>query len=603
MNAKDRIHAAPTPQAIEQGARIGANMVIVHSVGRCSHLAFNPDPALGRYMDEFPQYFDDYPKIAELRHSADSVWLEPLRSELRTLCDRSDHLGMKPAFHLYEPMLPLAFEREYPELVGVWKRTTQEGTIDVHTFMDPDNPATWELFKAKYRELARDFMKVGMFVITTGDTAGTFWCVADARMPTHERLANMVKAAREGVREAGSDARVCFRLWWRNFPDGFYSDGARMIGEATGLDNAVDLMNPVCKPHNNPSQVLPKLFELLPDDVPIMYKSTRMDIHDNTPLTLAAGAYPSEIEQIIEISYEMYHLKPWPWCKVRHIRQGLDAVREHNLTGYLSLPINMGNNSRDIDPESGNLGRMNTWMFEALANGDERSDRELLAAWLEREYGGPQPARRQGPAVGSRDLRAQSVQLAAHHEVDVVLRRVHPRGFPAPDGRPGRGVCRRAHSDEARGVRPGPRASRADQGGRSRDPSGAVPGTAGRLFDVRRRHHVHARLARLPAGPVRHREGRLPVGTQGPGTHVTVRGDVHPQPGPSQRDTGREVRLIPNQFPGRLSVVVGRMPVSAKPRVHSPVRGRCGSRAGKPGCPPRSRSYERRTGSISGPID
>ncbi len=391
MDAKYRIHNGPTPRAIEQGARIGANMVIVYSVGPCSSLRFERDAVSGRHTDEFPQYFDDYPKVSGMRRSADSAWLEPLRREVRALCDQADGLGMRPVFHLYEPMLPLAFEREYPELVGVWKRTTQEGTVDVHTLMDPDKPGTWELFKAKYRELARDFPKVGMFIITTGDTASAFWCVPDARMPIHERLANMVKAAREGVREAGSDARVCFRLWWRNFPGGFYTDGARMIGEATGLDNALDLMNPICKPHNEPSEVLPKLFKQLPDDVPVMYKSTRMDIHDNAPLTLAAGTYPAGLEQILEISYEMYHLKPWPWCKVRHIRQGLDAVREHGLAGYVSLPINMGNNTRDIDPEAGNLGRMNTWMFQALAGGDQRSDRELLAAWLEKEYGGPQP--------------------------------------------------------------------------------------------------------------------------------------------------------------------------------------------------------------------
>ena len=49
-------------------------------------------------------------------------------------------LGMQPVLHLYEPMLPLAFEQEYPGLVGVHKRPTQEGTVDVHTRLDPDNP-------------------------------------------------------------------------------------------------------------------------------------------------------------------------------------------------------------------------------------------------------------------------------------------------------------------------------------------------------------------------------------------------------------------------------------------------------------------------------
>ena len=106
-------------------------------------------------MDEFPVYFEDYPRVATIRASADRTWLEPLRSHLRGMCDRARALGMAPAFHLYEPMLPLAFEREYPELVGVWRRPTQMGVHDTHTRLDPDNPETWKLMASKYRALAQ----------------------------------------------------------------------------------------------------------------------------------------------------------------------------------------------------------------------------------------------------------------------------------------------------------------------------------------------------------------------------------------------------------------------------------------------------------------
>lgn len=391
MARKYRIHNAPNPPSLEQAARIGSNMAIVYSIGPCSHLRFDRDPVNGRLMDEFPIYFEDYPKISELRHSADAVWLEPLRQHVNSMCDRSTALGMTPAFHLYEPQLPLAFEQEYPETVGVYKRTTQEGIIDVHTCLNPDNPDIWTLLKSKYRELARDFPKIGLYVITTGDIAGTHWCMPNAKMSIADRLVNMVQSAYDGVREANSDAVVCFRLWWRNFPDELYRDGHRLISELTGLENATDLMNPVGKSHNDPATVLPAVFEKIPADVPIMYKSTRMDIHDNSPLTLAVGKYPKGRDEIIEISYENFNLKPWPWCKAKHIRKGLDAVAEHDLAGYVSLPINMGNNEQKNDPEAGNLGRMNTWILEELSKGDKRSDRELVTAWLEQEFEGPQP--------------------------------------------------------------------------------------------------------------------------------------------------------------------------------------------------------------------
>ncbi|MEI8241672.1 MAG: hypothetical protein WCI17_00245 [bacterium] len=391
MNFKYRIHYAPSPAALEQAARVGSNMAVIYSVGPCSHLWFARDPVSGRDMDEFPIYFDAYPKVAAIRHGADSVWIEPLRQHIRAMCARALTLGLKPVIHFYEPMLPLVFEREYPEFVGIYRRPTQDGTIDLHTRFDPDNPATWTLMQAKYREIAEAFPEVGMFIITTGDIATTYWCMVEAKMPVAERLARNIAAAREGIRQAGSAAKVCCRLWWRNFPEEYYRDGHRLAEELTGLKDATRYLCPVGKPYNDPATVLPALFKLLPADVPVMYKSTRMDIHDSSPLTHVLGRYPAEREQIIEVSFEMYHKKPWPWCKIKHIRQGYEAARDHRLSGYMSLPINVENNDRSLDPEKGNLGRMNTWLLEQLAKGDARSDAALVAAWLEQEFGAPQP--------------------------------------------------------------------------------------------------------------------------------------------------------------------------------------------------------------------
>lgn len=391
MNFKYRIHYAPSPASLEQAARVGANMAVIHSVGPCSHLWFGSDPATGRDMDEFPIYFDAYPKVAAIRRGADAGWIERLRAEIRALSARALELGLKPVIHFYEPMLPLAFEREYPELVGVYKRPTQDGTVDLHTCLNPDNPATWELMQAKYREMAEAFPEAAMFIITTGDVATTYWCMVDAAMPIHERLARNVEAAREGIREAGSNTQVCFRLWFRNFPSEYYRDGHRLTEEITGLENATQYLCPVGKPHNDPAVVLPALFAALPPDVPVMYKSTRMDIHEDSPLTHVLGTYPADREQIIEVSFEMYHEKPWPWCKIKHIRQGVEAARDHRLAGYMAVPVNVENNRRDLDPERGNLGRMNTWLFEQLVKGDARTDAELVAAWLAKEFGAPQP--------------------------------------------------------------------------------------------------------------------------------------------------------------------------------------------------------------------
>jgi len=383
-----RMFNAPSAYTIDLAKQLGCNWVIVHSAGIEPEMRH---PESGRLMDAFPIYFEDYPKVATVRHYQDAEWIEPMRREVYALCERARRHGLKVAFHMYEPVLPQIFEQEYPEIVGVWHRPTQSGTVPVHSHLDPDNPATWELIRSKYAELARTFPQLEMVILTTWDGSGSRWCIPQAKMPIHQRFVRMVEAAQEGVRSVRKDARVCFRLWGRNWPRKMYLDCHRLIAEITGVQNASDLMDPVVKPHNDPDQILPKVFAALPADVPIMYKSTQIDIADAQPLAEAIGTYPSSREQILEISYEQYHHKPWPWCKIKHIRNGLGAVREHGLAGFLALPVNMGNNDRACRPDAGNLGRMNTWLLEKLLADEKATDEQLVAAWLAEQFGEPQP--------------------------------------------------------------------------------------------------------------------------------------------------------------------------------------------------------------------
>lgn len=388
MSFKYRMFNAPSSYTIDRAVDLGCNWVIVHSAGIEGPTT---DPATGRDRDMFPIYFEDYPKVAEARRHQDSGWLEPLRREVAALCERARRHGLKVALHMYEPVLPVAFTREYPDLVGVWKRPTQAGTIEFHSHLDPDNPATWELIRSKYAEFAREFPLMDMAILSTWDGAGSYWCIPRAKMPIHRRLTRMVEAALEGVRSVRPDCKICFRLWGRNWPRQLYVDGHRLIAEVTGVADAGELMEQVARPHNDPDEILPRVFDKLPEGVPIMYKSTNIDIADAQPITLAAGKYPPQLDQIIEISYEQYHKKPWPWCKIAHLRKGLAAGEEHELAGFLALPVNMGNNDRASEPDAGNLGRMNTWLLEKLLAGDQRCDAELVGAWLEEEFGGPQP--------------------------------------------------------------------------------------------------------------------------------------------------------------------------------------------------------------------
>lgn len=407
MSFRYRMFYATSPYLIDRAASLGMNWAVVHSYGIEGE---RPHPESGRSMDMCPIYFEDYPRVAEPRHYSDAVWLEPLRREVASLCRRAKAQGLKVAFHFYEPTLPFIFEREYPEIVGVWRMPTQEGAVDIHSHLDPDKEETWELIRSKYAEMARDFPGLDMIILSTWDGHGSRWCIPEAGMPIHRRLSRMVEAAREGVRSVREDCTVCFRLWGRNWPSEMYRDSHRLIAEVTGVENAGDLMNPITKPHNDPAEVLPRVFEELPPDVPLMYKSTRVDIADGQPMIDVFGDYPQDRDQIIEVSYERYHQKPWPWCKIKHIRKGLDAAKKNKLAGFLALATNMGDLRRDVDPEKGNLGRMNTWLLERLLDGDKRTDEELVAAWLEGEFGSPQPKEAVDVLLEADDIADKGVQ-------------------------------------------------------------------------------------------------------------------------------------------------------------------------------------------------
>lgn len=388
MTCKYRILNAPSANTIDWAGRIGCNWVIAHSAGieyEARH------PKTGRELDAFPIYFEDYPKVAQARHYQDSVWIEPMRRETVALCSRAVDQGLKVAWHMYEPSLPWIFEREYPEIVSTWNRPTQTGVSVVHSHMHPDNPDVWTLIRNKYAEMAREFPLVDMFILTTWDGNGSRWCIPQAKMPIPQRFVSMVKAAQEGVDSVRKGVTICFRLWGRNWPYEMYTDSHRLIGECCGLPNASELMDPCCRPYNDPRKILPEVLAALPKAVPIMYKSTQFDIADAQPLTWAVGQYPAERDQILEVSYEQYHKKPWPWCKMQHIRKGLEAVAQSKLAGWLALPINMGNNDRECQPDRGNLGRMNTWLLNEFLMNPTKPDATLVAAWLEKEFGSPQP--------------------------------------------------------------------------------------------------------------------------------------------------------------------------------------------------------------------
>ncbi len=390
MDFEYKIFCAPSPWTIDKAAELGFNAVIVHSCGLTGEYHMR-DPATGAERDMYPIYFDAYPRVAKLRHTRDKVWLEELRKEVTALCLRAHDQGLKVVFHVYEPTLPMTFEKEYPDLFPVWRRPTESGSLTVHGNMDPDNPATWDVLRCKYAEFAKDFPMLDMVVITTWDGAGSYWCVPKAKMPVPDRLVKTVLTAREGVASVRKGVTVCFRLWGRNWPRAMYMDSHRLIREIAGVKNAEEVMQPVAKPANDPDAILPKVFAGLPPDVPIMYKSTRIDIAESQPLSMALGTYPRERKQIMEVSYECAHLTPWPWCMIRHIRTGFEAAKANKLYGIVALPVNMGCDDRTMNPDEGNLGRMNTWLLKRMLDKPAESNETLVAAWLEKEFGAPQP--------------------------------------------------------------------------------------------------------------------------------------------------------------------------------------------------------------------
>jgi len=236
------------------------------------------DEASGRPRDMFPLYFDDYPKVAQVRRLQDAGGSSRCAARCAP-CASGRGTGLKCAFHMYEPTLPHVFEREYPELVSVLKRPTQAGTQDIHSHMDPDNPETWKLVRCKYAELAREFP-------LNEDGHPHQWTAPAAagaspmrRCPFARRIVRMVEEATAGVRSVRKDVVVCLRLWGRNWPARAYRERNAMINAITGITTPTRSWSRRCGPtttRRHPAAV----FKELAGDVPVMYKSTPFDICD-----------------------------------------------------------------------------------------------------------------------------------------------------------------------------------------------------------------------------------------------------------------------------------------------------------------------------------
>jgi hypothetical protein len=70
----------------------------------------------------------------------------------------------------------------------------------------------------------------------------------------------------------------------------------------------------------------------------------------------------------------------------------------------------MGNNDRESIPDAGNLGRMNTWLLARLLEDDDRSDAELVAAWLMEQFGSPQPVEAVQALLDADDIVDKGIQ-------------------------------------------------------------------------------------------------------------------------------------------------------------------------------------------------
>ncbi len=374
MGFKYRIYNAPSKKCINLGARAGMNWALVHSIGLLP----------GCY--DHLLYYPDYPKVCRRRKKKEAGWIEKERRTVRSLARYAKKKGMGAAVHLYEAVFPDEFGKLYPKLVPVWNRPTHYGILKIPSKVDISRRDVQNLYLAKYRELAEAVPEMGMCVVTTWDGDGAWLCVAKSKMPVHERLAMLMKCVKEGLHSVNKNIIPVFRLWGRNWPVRMYREFFKTADKLTGRKDSAKLLMQILKPSNNPDVVLPKLFKLLPPDMPIMFKSTPCDMGANQDLTPFLKKLPEEREMIMEVSFENGNMRETPDIVAEHISKGVRAACRYRLAGIVGLPVQMGNNDRTFDPVAGCLGRMNWWLFERRMKRDRRSDRALVSAYLKREF-------------------------------------------------------------------------------------------------------------------------------------------------------------------------------------------------------------------------
>ncbi len=392
---------APTKPLIRTAAENGLNWAVVASEGHIRDSFPGGPPA-----DDLCELFPDYPALYKNREPYREA-IEARRRCVRERIDRAHQLGLKAALTSYEVSLPPELPQLHPEVmtppveVAV---TGYAGFVENEPVFCLNREEARGVISARIAEFCRSYPEMDAFIYSNHESQFANYkhrCPYCANISYARQLKLLYDAVKQGMRQAGSTARLIVRLWGITEHREYHQRSAydRMKAGIMPEDHyrrwievrdRFDIYDP--------DIVIPEFQDLMKnEDNAFMYKATWADISLRQPENKWIGTFSGH-EQIMEISFEFCGYDHFVFLPLTgQIPHYADRARQEKLSGICGVPTSWGRpasaeNTEDLDPACWRLNKLNIDLYAAAASGVLYDVKAFIKGWLFDRYGAELPA-------------------------------------------------------------------------------------------------------------------------------------------------------------------------------------------------------------------
>jgi len=353
----------------------------------------------GRELNQFPGMKDwvpvllkKHPEIAGRRAQFADI-IQGHIDHASALIEKGNSLGMKTAFFLYAPAMPIEVRELHPELAtgagdlqcSVWPISRTEK----RTCFCAMQPQIAEYFKDTIEELVQSLPPIDAIICTNGESQykiGKNHCSFCQDIPMPEQMKRIRDQAREGAARVNPSIEIITRMWQKEHPHTVYSFNRHMTTSFANPRPYHVAMATIPAEHDyDPLVEVPKFQDMIaqePEPPLVMRKLSWADFMPNQPFSPHVGSAKGKIREIMEISLEHCFQRLYrfiPCCVAKYIRRYIAEAKERGVNGLCAYHMEMAVDS--------GLNQVNYDYIIKCALEPDTEPMPYLEGWLKERYG------------------------------------------------------------------------------------------------------------------------------------------------------------------------------------------------------------------------